>query len=93
MDDLALQVRLVDDVVVHDPQRADPGRGQVEGRRRPEPAGSDQEHSRVQELLLALLAHLRDQEMTAVPPALLIAERTRQVERKAVSLPVGEPAR
>jgi hypothetical protein len=32
MDGLALEVRLVDDVVVHDPQRADPGGRQVERR-------------------------------------------------------------
>ena len=41
--DLPLQVRLVDDVGVDDPERADAGRGEVERRGRAEAAGADQE--------------------------------------------------
>ena len=46
VDDLALQVRVVDDVGVDDAERADAGRGEVERRRRAEAAGADQEHAR-----------------------------------------------
>ena len=49
MDDLALEVRLVDDVEVDDPDRADPRRGEVEGRRRAEAAGADEEHLRAEQ--------------------------------------------
>ena len=30
---LALQIALVDDIVIHDPDRADPGRRQIQGKR------------------------------------------------------------
>ena len=76
MDDLALQVRLVDDVGVDDPESADARRGEVEGRGRAEATGPDEEHARVQEALLALLADLGDQEVAAVAGALL-ASRAR----------------
>ena len=49
---LALQVRLVDDVVVHDRDRADAGRGQVQPRRRAEAAGAHEQHVRVEQLQL-----------------------------------------
>ena len=55
--DLALEVRGVDDVHVDDADRADAGRGEIERRRRTESAGAEQEHLGVQEPLLALLAH------------------------------------
>ena len=44
VDHLALQVGGVDDVVVDEAERADPGRGQVERGRGAEPAGADQQH-------------------------------------------------
>ena len=53
VDDLPLQVRLVDDVRVDDPERADAGRREVERRRRAEPARADQQHARVEQLQLA----------------------------------------
>ena len=63
VDDLALQVGVVDDVGVDDPERADAGRGEVERRGRAEPAGPDQEHARIQELLLPFVADLGDEEV------------------------------
>ena len=58
VDDLALQVRLVDDVGVDDPERADAGRGEVERRRRSQAAGTDEKDARVEQALLPLLADL-----------------------------------
>ena len=62
VDDLALQVRVVDDVGIDDAERADACGGEVERRGRAEPAGADQQHARVEQPLLAGLADLGDQE-------------------------------
>ena len=91
-DDLALQVRRVDDVHVDDAERADAGRREVERGGRAEAAGADQQHARVEQLQLALLADLGDQEVAAVALALLGVERARELGREAVALPVGEAA-
>ena len=92
VDDLPLEVRLVDDVGVDDPDAADPGRGQVERGRRAESAGADQQHLRVEELELPFLADLRDEEVTAVPGASLCIESGLELHGETVALPVGEPA-
>ena len=63
MDDLALEVRVVDDVGVDDPERPDARRGEIERRGRAEAAGADQEDARVEQALLALLADLGDQQV------------------------------
>ena len=73
VDDLALQVRLVDGVVVDDPERADAGGREVERRGRAEAAGADEEDLGVEERELARLADLRDQEVARVAAALLRA--------------------
>ena len=92
MHDLALEVGVVDDVGVDDAEGADPGRCEVERRRRAEPAGADQEHAGVEQLLLPLFADLGNQDVARVAGALLGAERARRLELEAVPLPVGEPA-
>ena len=69
--DLALEVGEVDDVVVDDAERADPGGGQVERGGRAEAAGAEQQHLRVEQLHLALEADLRDQQVARVALALL----------------------
>src|SRR5262249_57757715 len=92
MDDLPLEVRRVDRVVVDDPERADAGSTEVERCRRAETAGSDQEDSRFEQLQLPLLAHLRDEQATALALALLGGKRLRELGREAVSLPVSEAA-
>ena len=66
MDDLPLEVGVVDDVGVDDPEPADACGGEVERGRRPEPAGADQEDARLEQALLALLADLGDQEVARV---------------------------
>ena len=58
VDHLALQVRLVDDVVVDDPDRADAGRGEVERRGRAEAAGAEQQHLGLEQLDLAVVSDL-----------------------------------
>jgi hypothetical protein len=90
--DLALEVRRVDAVVVDDAEPADAGGGEIEACRAAEPARADQEHPGVEELQLALLAHLRDQQVAAVSRPLLAVEHARKLRREAVSLPVREPA-
>ena len=71
VDHLALQVREVDVVVVDDPERADAGGGEVQRGRRAEPAGAEQQHLRVEQLLLALDADLGQQQVARVALALL----------------------
>ena len=75
VDDLALEVRLVDDVVVDDPERADARRGEVERRGRAEPAGADQQDARVEQPLLAGLADLGNEQVAAVARPLVGRER------------------
>ena len=71
VDHLALQVGGVDDVVVDEADRADPGGGEVERGRRAEPAGAEQQHLRVQQLQLAVDADLGEQGVARVAVALL----------------------
>jgi hypothetical protein len=90
--DLALQVGLVDHVSVDDAQRADPRRGEVQRRGRTEAAGADEQHARVEQPHLALLADLRDQQVAAVAGALRRVERAGQLDGESVALPVREAA-
>jgi hypothetical protein len=90
--DLALEVRLVDDVRVDDAERADAGRRQIQRRRRAEAARADQQDASVQEALLSFLADLGDKQVAAVPRALLGREDARGRDVEAVALPVGEAA-
>ncbi len=93
MDDLALEVGLVDDVRVDDPERADARGREVERGGRAETARADEEDARVEDALLAVLADLRDQQVAAVARALLRGEDARDRDLEAVPLPVAEPAR
>ena len=92
VDDLALQVRLVDDVRVDDAEPADARRREVERRRRAEAARADQQHAAVEQLQLSFLTDLRNQDVARVARAPLGRERARQLDLVAVPLPVGEPA-
>ena len=74
---LTLQVRHVDDVVIHEAEPAYAGSGEVERERAPEPAGSDQQHARLEELLLSLETELRQREVASVALELVRAERRR----------------
>ncbi len=66
VDDLALQVAGVDDVEVDEAQRADAGRGEIKSQGRAESAGADAEHARGFQLLLALHAHLGQDQVARV---------------------------
>ena len=92
VDHLALQVRQVDLVVVDDAERADAGRGEVQGRGRAEPSGAQQQHLRVEQLLLALDADLRDQQVPGVAVALFGAHRPGHLDLVAAVLPQGDAA-
>ena len=92
VDDLALEVRLVDDVRVDDPERAHACGGEVERGRRAEAARAHEEHPRVEDSLLPVLPDLGDQEVPAVARALLAGEDARDRHVEAVPLPVAEAA-
>ena len=92
MHDLPLQVRVVDHVGVDDAEGADSGCREIERRRGAEPAGSDQEDTCVEQLLLPLLADLRDQDVPRVAGALLGRERAGGLEVEPVPFPVREAA-
>ena len=79
---LALEVRLVDDVVVHDAEPPDSGRCQVERRGRAQPSGTDEQHLRVEQALLALHADLGDEQVAAVAHLLALVEPRRKLERQ-----------
>ena len=66
VDDLALQVRLVDRVEVHDAERADARRGQIEQGRRAEAARAHDENLRVLQALLPGHAHVGDNQVARV---------------------------
>ena len=92
MQDLPLQVRLVHHVVVDDPQPPDARRGQVERRRRAQPARADQQHLGLEQLRLARLAHLGDEQVAAVAVALRVGEPERNLDGKSRILPRPVPA-
>ena len=93
VDDLALEVRVVDDVRVDDPDRPYTRRSEVEGGGRAEAAGADQQHAGVEQALLALLADLWDQQVAPVARPLRRRERGRHDDLVAVPLPAGEAVR
>jgi hypothetical protein len=87
VDDLALEVGDVHDVVVDDAQRPDARRREVERGGRAQAAGAEQEHLGVEQLLLALDADLGQEEVAAVALPLLGRERPRHLDRVAAVLP------
>src|SRR6516162_7610817 len=74
VDHLALQVRERDRVVVDDAERADPGRRQIEQRRRAQPAGADDQHARALERLLPRPADLAQDDVAGIAFELLRTE-------------------
>ena len=93
MDHLALEVGRVDDVVVDDPERADPGGGEIERGRRAEAPGADQQHLRVEQLDLALDPDLGQKRVARVAVALLGGQPARVDDRQPLLLPGEDPAR
>lgn len=74
VDDLALQVRLVDLVELHDAQRAHAGRGQVHERGGAEAARAHGQHLGVLQALLAVHPDVRDDQVAGVPTDLVNGE-------------------
>ena len=75
------------------PMRADAGRRQVEGGRRAEAAGAEQQHLRVEQPQLAGLADLGDQDVARVALAALGVEQPRDAPLVSAGLPACEAAR
>ena len=93
VENLTLQVGGVDDVHVDDSEGTHAGRGQIEGCRRAETACTQQEHLRVEQLQLAGLPHLGQEEVALVAVALLGAEGPGRGPGTSFVLPAVEPAR
>jgi hypothetical protein len=74
-EDLPLKVAGVHHVEVDEPERADAGRGQVEGRGRSKPARADANHARVLQFLLTLDADFRNDQVTAVALNFIVGQR------------------
>src|SRR5262249_38383132 len=75
--DLALEVRGVDDVEVDEPERPDPRRSEVLRERAAEPAGADQADTALEQTLLAPEAELGEDEVAAVASKLVRSEARR----------------
>ena len=72
--DLPLEVARVHAVEIDDAERADPGRGEIQGDRRAEPSRPDDEHLAVQELALPRPADVRQDDVPRVPLDLVFGE-------------------
>ena len=92
MDDLALEVREVDLVVVDDAERADAGRGEVQRDGGSQAACAQQQDLGVEQLLLALEPDLGDEQVARVAVALLGRKRTRDLDLVAAVLPKRDAA-
>ena len=92
VDHLALQVREVDDVEVDDADRSHAGGGQVQGRRRAEAAGPDQQHLRPEQSRLAGRPDLGDQQVAAVAHLLVVGQPDGRGPLEALALPGLEAA-
>src|SRR5690606_11235546 len=89
---LALEVGLVDHVVVDDADRADARGREVQARGRAEPARTEQQHLGVEQLALPDLADLGQHDVPAVALDLLGRQHARPLEWKAGVLPRTEAA-
>ena len=92
VDHLALQVRLVDLVVVDQAERADAGCGQVQGGRGAQAAGADQQHLGVEQLELSLDADLGQEGVPRIAHPLLRAHALGHHDGKALGLPCLDAA-
>ncbi len=66
VNDLALQVRGLDDVVIRQHQLADAGRGEIHRGRRTEPADTHDQCARIEDRLLPFFAELFETNLSAV---------------------------
>jgi hypothetical protein len=65
--DLSMKVGCVDAVEIDETDRADAGRGEIEGDRRSEAAGADDQNCGVPEFLLSFRTDLRKDDLPRVP--------------------------
>ena len=75
--DLPVQVRHLDRISVHQPQRPDPRRRQVCGSRTPQAAHAHDQDPRSPEPQLPVQPHLLQDHLPSVAPVLLILQRPR----------------
>ncbi|MNF73068.1 hypothetical protein D3C84_550620 [compost metagenome] len=73
--DLARQVAGVQGVAIGEPQRADPGPGQIEGKRRAEPPQADDQHRLGFQPHLPLFPYLGQHQLSAVSQVLFVTQR------------------
>src|SRR3989338_5237245 len=85
VDDLRLEVGEVHCVEVDDAKPSDAGGGKIQAEWRTQTAGADQQDLGLHELLLALNADLRDDEVPAVAEDLVTCERGHGSDRRHVS--------
>jgi hypothetical protein len=71
VDHLALQVRIVNDVGIDNPERAHSSGREIERCGGPQSTRSDQKDLGVEKLALALLTDFRDQQVATISPALI----------------------
>ena len=74
MDNLALKIRVVHHIEVHDAEGTHAGGGKIKRQRRAEPARADTEHTRRFQLLLPLHADLWHDQVARVTENLFIAK-------------------
>ena len=89
VDDLALQVGLVDHVELDDADGADAGGGEVQQRRRAQPARADDQHLGVLQPLLPVHAQVGDDQVPAVARDLFARQLGRRLyqRRQRLSTP------
>ena len=92
MKNLALKVRGIHFVHIQDTERSYPGSSEVKRRRRTQSAGADHQHLLLKQGQLALLPHLRQEQVALIAVALLGRERRRLLPRLPFILPTTEPA-
>src|SRR4030095_5057969 len=86
--DLPLQVRLIDDVVVDQSNRAHAGSGKIDASRGAQSSSSNQENFALQKFELSRFADLWNSQMAAVSRHLIFSDFLRSHERHTIVLPV-----
>jgi hypothetical protein len=74
MQDLSLEIRQVHDIAVYQSDRADTGRSKIEGRRRTEASGPDQENLGFGHFDLSFATDLIEDDMPAIALYLLFGK-------------------
>ena len=92
MDHLALQVGGVDHVVIDDSDRANACGREIEGGRRSETAGAEQQHLRLEQLDLAFDPDLGQQDVPRVAVTLFGGQGNVRLDRQALGLPFEDAA-